>query len=215
MEMQEQPKWYILHTYSGYEAMVKDSLEKLIENNNLGDYITDLKIPMEQVIEEKNGKRKVVERKLLPCYVFIKMIYTNQIWYYVTSTRGVTGFCGPQGRPIPMKAEEVPRRVCIGRRFQSGRFRFHRRRSAQRLHRHRQRTFRRHAESESYHKDVQPRYRRRGGIYTDQAHRRAHSRNSRIRGNGRKRRREQVIFFSRKQRALATIQLCQISGKGG
>ena len=107
MEMQEQPKWYILHTYSSYEAMVKDSLEKLIENNNLGDYITDLKIPMEQVIEEKNGKRKVVERKLLPCYVFIKMIYTNQIWYYVTSTRGVTGFCGPQGRPIPMKAEEV------------------------------------------------------------------------------------------------------------
>ena len=107
MPMNEQPKWYILHTYSGYEAMVKDSLEKLIENNNLGDYIVDLKIPMEQVIEEKNGKKKVVERKLLPCYVFIKMIYTNQIWYYVTSTRGVTGFCGPQGRPIPMKEEEI------------------------------------------------------------------------------------------------------------
>ena len=107
MPMNEQPKWYILHTYSGYEAMVKDSLEKLIDNNNLGDYIVDLKIPMEQVIEEKNGKRKVVERKLLPCYVFIKMIYTNQIWYYVTSTRGVTGFCGPQGRPIPMKEEEI------------------------------------------------------------------------------------------------------------
>ncbi len=107
MPMNEEPKWYILHTYSGYEAMVKDSLEKLIENNNLGDYIVDLKIPMEQVIEEKNGKRKVVERKLLPCYVFIKMIYTNQIWYYVTSTRGVTGFCGPQGRPIPMKPDEI------------------------------------------------------------------------------------------------------------
>ena len=107
MPTNEQPKWYILHTYSGYEAMVKDSLEKLIENNNLGDYIVDLKIPMEQVIEEKNGKRKVVERKLLPCYVFIKMIYTNQIWYYVTSTRGVTGFCGPQGRPIPMKPDEI------------------------------------------------------------------------------------------------------------
>ena len=87
--------------------MVKDSLEKLIENNNLGDYIVDLKIPMEQVIEEKNGKRKIVERKLLPCYVFIKMIYTNQIWYYVTSTRGVTGFCGPQGRPKPMSEEEI------------------------------------------------------------------------------------------------------------
>ena len=107
MPMNQEPKWYILHTYSGYEAMVKDSLEKLIENNNLGDYIVDLKIPMEQVIEEKNGKRKVVERKLLPCYVFIKMIYTNQIWYYVTSTRGVTGFCGPQGRPKPMNADEI------------------------------------------------------------------------------------------------------------
>ena len=107
MPMNEEPKWYILHTYSGYEAMVKDSLEKLIENNNLGDYIVDLKIPTEQVVEEKNGKLKVVERKLLPCYVFIKMIYTNQIWYYVTSTRGVTGFCGPQGRPIPMKPEEI------------------------------------------------------------------------------------------------------------
>ena len=119
MPMNEQPKWYILHTYSGYEAMVKDSLEKLIENNNLGDYIVDLKIPMEQVIEEKNGKRKIVERKLLPCYVFIKMIYTNQIWYYVTSTRGVTGFCGPQGRPIPMKPEEIKKMrledvVCTG-----------------------------------------------------------------------------------------------------
>ena len=107
MPEMEQPKWYIIHTYSGYEAMVKSSLEKLIENNNLGDYIVDLKIPMEQVIEEKNGKRKVVERKLLPCYVFIKMIYTNQIWYYVTNTRGVTGFCGPQGRPVPMKEEEI------------------------------------------------------------------------------------------------------------
>ena len=107
MPMNEQPKWYILHTYSGYEAMVKASLEKLIENNKLHDYIVDVKIPMEQVIEEKNGKKKIVEKKLLPCYVFIKMIYTNQIWYYVTSTRGVTGFCGPQGRPIPMKAEEI------------------------------------------------------------------------------------------------------------
>lgn len=107
MPTNEQHKWYILHTYSGYEAMVKDSLEKLIENNNLGDYIVDLKIPMEQVIEEKNGKKKVVERKLLPCYIFIKMIYSDEIWYYVTSTRGVTGFCGPQGRPIPMKAEEI------------------------------------------------------------------------------------------------------------
>lgn len=104
---ESEAKWYILHTYSGYEAMVKDSLEKLIENNNLKDHIFDLKIPMEQSIEEKNGKRKVVERKLLPCYVFIKMIYSNQIWYLVTNTRGVTGFVGPQGRPIPMKEDEI------------------------------------------------------------------------------------------------------------
>ena len=108
MPQNEQPQWYILHTYSGYEAMVKESLMRLIENNNLADQITDVKIPTEQTIEEKaNGKRKVVERKLLPCYVFIKMIYSNQLWYLVTNTRGVTGFCGPQGRPIPMKEEEI------------------------------------------------------------------------------------------------------------
>lgn len=103
-----EPKWYILHTYSGYEAMVKDSLERLIENNNLSDSIVDVKIPTEQTIEEKaNGKKKVVERKLLPCYVFIKMVYSNQLWYLVTNTRGVTGFVGPQGRPIPMKDDEI------------------------------------------------------------------------------------------------------------
>lgn len=101
------PCWYILHTYSGYEAMVKDNLERLIENNNLQNMIFDVKIPMEQTLEEKNGKRKLVERKLLPCYVFIKMIYSNQLWYWVTNTRGVTGFVGPQGRPIPMKADEI------------------------------------------------------------------------------------------------------------
>ncbi len=103
-----EPKWYILHTYSGYESMVKDSLLRLIENNNLSDIIVDVKIPTEQTIEEKaNGKKKVVERKLLPCYVFIKMIYSNQLWYLITNTRGVTGFCGPQGRPIPMREEEI------------------------------------------------------------------------------------------------------------
>ena len=88
--------------------MVKESLLRLIENNNLQDSIVDVKIPTEQTIEEKaNGKRKVVERKLLPCYVFIKMVYSNQLWYLVTNTRGVTGFCGPQGRPIPMKEDEI------------------------------------------------------------------------------------------------------------
>ncbi len=101
-------KWYILHTYSGYELLVKESLLRLIENNNLSDQIADVRIPTEQTIEEKaNGKKKVVERKLLPCYVFIKMIYSNQLWYLITNTRGVTGFCGPQGRPIPMKEDEI------------------------------------------------------------------------------------------------------------
>lgn len=104
---ESQAKWYVLHTYSGYEMMVKSSLEQLIENNNLQDSIFDLRIPMEQTIEEKGGKKKVVERKLLPCYVFIKMIYSNQVWYLVTNTRGVTGFVGPQGRPLPLKDKEV------------------------------------------------------------------------------------------------------------
>lgn len=101
------PCWYILHTYAGYESMVKDNLERLIENNNLQEMIFEVKIPMEQTIEEKNGKRKIVERKLLPCYVFIKMIYSNQLWYWITNTRGVTGFVGPQGRPIPLKDAEI------------------------------------------------------------------------------------------------------------
>ena len=102
-----QPCWYILHVYSGYESIVKASLERLIENNNLQSQIFDVKIPMETTIEERNGKRKIVERKLLPSYVFIKMIYSNQLWYWVTNTRGVTGFVGPQGRPIPMKKAEI------------------------------------------------------------------------------------------------------------
>ncbi len=106
--LDSEPRWYILHTYSGYESMVRESLFRLIENNNLSDQIVDVKIPTEQTIEEKaNGKKKVVERKLLPCYVFIKMIYSNQLWYLVTNTRGVTGFVGPQGRPIPMKDDEI------------------------------------------------------------------------------------------------------------
>lgn len=107
MEEMEKPCWYILHTYSGYESMVKDSLFRLMENNNLQSMIFDVKIPMEKTIEEKNGKRKIVERKLLPCYVFIKMIYSNQLWYLITNTRGVTGFVGPQGRPIPLKEAEI------------------------------------------------------------------------------------------------------------
>jgi len=105
----ETAKWYVLHTYSGYESMVKDSIEKLIENNNLQDSIFNIEIPIEEFVEEKNGKRKVSARKMYPCYVFIKLIYTNDIWYLVTNTRGVTGFVGPGGRPLPLTEEEVKR----------------------------------------------------------------------------------------------------------
>ena len=108
--MAEQPRWYVIHTYSSYEAMVKDSLEKLIENNNLQENIFEIKIPTEETLEEKaSGKKKLVERKKFPCYVFLKMIYSNDIWYLVTNTRGVTGFVGPQGRPLPLTDEEVAR----------------------------------------------------------------------------------------------------------
>ena len=108
--MAEQPRWYVIHTYSSYEAMVKDSLEKLIENNNLQENIFEIKIPTEETLEEKaSGKKKIVERKKFPCYVFLKMIYSNDIWYLVTNTRGVTGFVGPQGRPLPLPDEEVAR----------------------------------------------------------------------------------------------------------
>lgn len=107
---EEQEKWYVIHTYSGYEAMVKDSLEKLIENNNLQNMIFEIQIPTEETLEEKaNGKKKVVERKKFPCYVFLKMKYSNDVWYLVTNTRGVTGFVGPQGHPLPLTDEEVAR----------------------------------------------------------------------------------------------------------
>ena len=106
----EEPKWYIIHTYSSYESMVKSNLEKIIENNNLQNKIFEIAIPTEETMEEKaNGKKKIFERKKFPCYVFLKMIYSNDIWYLVTNTRGVTGFVGPQGRPLPLTETEVAR----------------------------------------------------------------------------------------------------------
>ncbi|MCD8200467.1 MAG: transcription termination/antitermination protein NusG [Clostridia bacterium] len=104
-----EPCWYILHTYTGYEMMVRDNLFRMVENNNLQDQIFDVKIPMEKTIEEKNGKKKVVEKKTLPCYVFIKMLYSNELWYLITNTRGVTGFVGPQGRAKAMTEQEIRR----------------------------------------------------------------------------------------------------------
>lgn len=109
MESKEQAQWYVIHTYSGYEAMVETNLHNMVENNNLQDYIFEIKIPVEDEVVEKNGKRKVVQRKKFPSYVFIKMIYTNHIWFMVTNTRGVTGFVGPAGRPLPLRDDEVKR----------------------------------------------------------------------------------------------------------
>lgn len=104
----ETANWYVIHTYSGYEALVKDTIEKLIENNNLADTILDIRIPTEETIEEKaNGKKKIVQRKILPCYVFVKMVYSNDMWYLLTNTRGVTGFVGPQGKAVPLTEEEI------------------------------------------------------------------------------------------------------------
>ncbi|MBO5927023.1 MAG: transcription termination/antitermination factor NusG [Clostridia bacterium] len=107
--MAEMAKWYVIHTYSGYESMVKDTLEKMVENSNLQEQILEIKIPMEQTIEEKNGKKKVVLRKILPCYVFVKLVYSNNLWFMITNTRGVTGFVGPQGKALPLSDDEVKR----------------------------------------------------------------------------------------------------------
>lgn len=102
-------KWYILHTYSGYESLVKKSIEQMVENGNLQDVILDIKIPTETLIEEKNGKRKAYEAKVMPCYVFIKLVYSSQLWFMLTNTRGVTGFVGPNGKAWPLDDEEVKR----------------------------------------------------------------------------------------------------------
>ncbi len=104
----DEPRWYVLHTFTGYEAMAVENLNKCIEKNNLQNYIMEVKIPMETVIEEgKNGKKKAVEKKLFPCYILIKMRYTDSLWHTIVNSRGVTGFVGPQGRPLPLTDEEV------------------------------------------------------------------------------------------------------------
>ena len=100
-------KWYVLHTFSGYEQVAKDNLETVVEKYNLQDRIFDIIIPMEDVITEKNGKKKLVQKKVMPCYLLVKMIYGDDLWHHVTRTRGITGFVGPKGRPLAMTEEEV------------------------------------------------------------------------------------------------------------
>jgi transcriptional antiterminator NusG len=102
-----QLQWYVAHTYSGYENKVKANLEKAVENNSMQDLITEIRVPVEEVVEIKNGKRRTVQRKVFPGYVLVRMIMTDESWYLVRNTRGVTGFVGPGSRPIPLTDEEV------------------------------------------------------------------------------------------------------------
>lgn len=100
-------KWYVLHTFSGYENVAKENLETVVEKFNLQDRIFDIIIPMEDVIEEKNGKKKLVSRKVMPCYLLVKMIYGDDMWHNITRTRGITGFVGPKGRPLALTEDEI------------------------------------------------------------------------------------------------------------
>lgn len=106
-EKTDKPYWYVVYTYSGYENKVMTNLLKTVENNGLHDNILDVKVPMEETIEIKNGKKKHVQRKLFPGYVMVKMFLTDETWYVVRNTRGVTGFVGPGSKPIPLSDAEV------------------------------------------------------------------------------------------------------------
>ena len=105
--MSEKARWYVVHTYSGYENKVKANLEKTIENRNLEHLLVDIQVPMEEVIEEKDGKQKVSLKKKFPGYVLVKMLMTDESWYVVRNTRGVTGFVGPGSKPVPLTDAEI------------------------------------------------------------------------------------------------------------
>lgn len=99
--------WYVVHTYSGYENKVKANIEKTIENRNLGDQILEVIVPMQDVVEIKNGAKKQVAKKMFPGYVLINMILNDDTWYVVRNTRGVTGFVGPGSKPVPLTEAEM------------------------------------------------------------------------------------------------------------
>ena len=101
------PRWYVVHTYSGYENKVKTDLEKTIKNRELEDYFFDIIVPMEEQIEIKDGNKKTNLKKVFPGYVLIKMIVTEETWYIVRNTRGATGFVGSGTEPIPLTDEEI------------------------------------------------------------------------------------------------------------
>ena len=103
----EVARWYVVHTYSGYENKVKDTLEKAVENTNMQHLIQEVVVPLEEQIEIKDDKRKTTLRKVFPGYVLIKMIVTEESWYIVRNVRGVTGFVGAGGKPVPLTNEEI------------------------------------------------------------------------------------------------------------
>ena len=106
-ELSKQLRWYVIHTYSGYENKVKTNIEKLVENGGLEEYIQEISVPMEEAIEIKNGVQKTVQRKKFPGYVLLKMIMNDDTWYVVRNTRGVTSFVGPGSKPVPLPDAEV------------------------------------------------------------------------------------------------------------
>ena len=106
-EMNVGPRWYVAHTYSGYENKVKANIEKVVENRNLQHLIYDIKVPVEIVIEKNGDKEKEVENKVFPGYVLVKMTMTDESWHAVRNIRGVTGFVGPGSRPTPLTDAEV------------------------------------------------------------------------------------------------------------
>jgi len=105
--MPEEVRWYVVHTYSGYENKVKANIEKIIENRGLHDLFEQVVVPIQDTIEMKNGQRKMVQRKVYPGYVLLKMLMTDETWYIVRNTRGVTSFVGPASKPVPLTDEEI------------------------------------------------------------------------------------------------------------
>ena len=99
--------WYVVHTYSGYENKVKADIEKTIENRHLEEEILEVRIPMQDVVELKNGAKKQVQKKMFPGYVLINMVMNDDTWYVVRNTRGVTGFVGPGSKPVPLTEAEM------------------------------------------------------------------------------------------------------------
>ena len=105
--MADNAKWYVIHTYSGYENKVAQNIEKAVESRQLHDLIQEVKVPMQIVEEIKDGKKQKIERKLFPSYVIVKMVLTDDSWYVVRNIRGVTGFVGPSSKPVPLTRKEV------------------------------------------------------------------------------------------------------------